>query len=127
MTLVTPQGPFSNPFLGINNPFPLPSPSPRDVVVPTPVGVASWDPYNKLVPPIVYNFNFTIEHQLRTNWLVRLAYIGSRTNHLMTTIEENPAVYTPGSTLGTDARRRLDRSANLCGKVLRSSRTGDLD
>src|SRR5262249_34227336 len=105
VTLTTPQGPFSNPFLGINNPFPLPNPSPKDVVVPTPVAVASWDPYNKLLPATVYNFNLTIERQLRTDWLVRAAYVGSRTNHLMTTSEENPAVYIPGSTLGTDVRR----------------------
>jgi hypothetical protein len=105
VTLVTPQGPFSNPFQGINNPFPLPNPSPKDVVVPTPVGVASWDPFSKLMPAIVYNFNLTIERQLKTDWLARVAYVGSRSNHLMTTEEENPAIYTPGSTLSTDARR----------------------
>jgi hypothetical protein len=105
VTLTTPQGPFSNPFLGINNPFPLPNPSPKEVVVPTPVAVASWDPYHKLLPAMVYNFNLTIEHQLRDDWFVRAAYVGTRTNHLMTTEEENPAVYTPGSTLSTDQRR----------------------
>jgi len=105
VTLTTPQGPFSNPFQGINNPFPLPNPSPKDVVVPTPVGVASWDPYHKLMPALVYNFNLAIERQLKTDWLVRAAYVGTRSTHLMTTEEENPAIYTAGSALSTDARR----------------------
>ena len=105
VTLTTPQGPFSNPFLGINNPFPLPNPSPKDVVVPTPVGVASWDPYHKLLPAMNYNFNLTIEHQITSDWLARAAYVGTRINHLMTTEEENPAIYTPGSSLSTDQRR----------------------
>ena len=105
VTITTPQGPFSNPFLGINNPFPLPNPIPKDTVVPTPVGVASWDPYHKLMPALFYNFNLAIERQLKSDWLVRVAYVGTRSTHLMTTEEQNPAIYTPGSTLGTDARR----------------------
>ncbi len=36
---------------------------------------------------------------------MRAAYVGSRSNHLMTTEEENPAIYTPGSALSTDQRR----------------------
>src|SRR5262249_900889 len=105
VTLNPPPGPFSNPFLGINNPFPLPNPSPKDVVVPTPVALASWDPYHQLLPSMAYNFNLPSERQLRTDWLARIAYVGTRTNHLMTTEEENPGQYFPGSTLGTDARR----------------------
>jgi hypothetical protein len=35
----------------------------------------------------------------------RIAYVGSRGNHLTTAIDENPATYTPGSTLSTDQRR----------------------
>jgi len=33
-----------------------------------------------------------------------VAYVGSRANHIYIAEELNPAVYTPGSTLGTDAR-----------------------
>ncbi len=105
VTITSPQGPFSNPYLGIANPFPVPFPTPKNIVFPTPVQVLSWDPFTKLLLPIVYNYNLTLEHQLKTNWLVRAAYVASRTNHLMTNEQLNPAIYTPGSTLGTDARR----------------------
>jgi hypothetical protein len=39
-------------------------------------------------------------------WLVRAAYVGSSSLYGRTTKQLNPAVYIPGSTLGTDARRR---------------------
>jgi Carboxypeptidase regulatory-like domain len=106
VSLTNPAGPFSNPYLGVNNPFPLTFPVPHDFVFPTPVRVYSWDAsHYKLQTPTVYNWNITIERQLRPDWLVRAAYVGSRTNHLIENIQLNPAAYIPGSTLSTDARR----------------------
>ena len=106
VSLTNPAGPFSNPYLGVNNPFPLTFPVPHDFVFPTPVRVYSWDTsHYKLQTPTVYNWNLTIEHQLRSDWLARIAYVGSRTNHLMENEQLNPAAYIPGSTLSTDARR----------------------
>lgn len=97
---------FSNPYQGTTNPFPLKFPVPHDFVFPTPVRVYSWDAsHYKLQTPTVYNWNLTIERQLRANWLVRAAYVASRTNHLMENEQLNPAVYIPGSTLSADARR----------------------
>ena len=74
-------------------------------MLPTPVQVYSWDPFNKLVTPVIYNYNLTIERQVKPNWLTRAAYVASRTNHWSTNVEFNPAIYIPGSTLSTDARR----------------------
>ncbi|MDQ1472059.1 MAG: hypothetical protein QOJ99_3539 [Bryobacterales bacterium] len=106
VSLTNPAGPFSNPYQGVNNPFPLPFPVPHDFVFPTPVRVYSWDTsHYKLQTPTVYNWNLTVERQLRADWLARVAYVGSRTNHLMENIQLNPAMYIPGSTLSTDARR----------------------
>ncbi len=106
VSLTNPVGPFSNPYLGVNNPFPLTFPVPHNFVFPTPVRVYSWDTsHYALQTPTVYNWNLTIERQLWPDWLVRAAYVGSRTNHLMENEQLNPAVYTPGSTLSTDARR----------------------
>ena len=105
VTLTNPAGPFSNPYQGINNPFPLPFPTPKTIVVPTPIQVYSWDPFSKLITPTIYNYNLTIEHQLTSNWLVRAAHVGSRTTHWSTNVEFNPSLYMPGSALGTDARR----------------------
>jgi len=90
----------------VNNPFPLAFPVPHDFVFPTPVRVYSWDAsHYTLQTPTVYNWNLTLERQLRPEWLVRVAYVGSRTNHLMENEQLNPAAYIPNSTLSTDARR----------------------
>ncbi len=106
VSLTNPIGPFSNPYQGVNNPFPLSFPVPHDFVFPTPVRVYSWDTsHYKLQTPTVYNWNLTAERQIRPDWLVRVAYVGSRTNHLMENIQLNPAAYIPGSALSTDARR----------------------
>jgi hypothetical protein len=98
--------PFSNPYQGTTNPFPLSFPAPHDFIFPTPVRVYSWDAsHYKLQTPTIYNWNLTLERQLKTNWLVRAAYVGSRSNHLMENEQLNPAIYIPGSTLSPDARR----------------------
>jgi hypothetical protein len=98
--------PFGNPYQGTTNPFPLTFPAPHDFVFPTPIRVYSWDAsHYKLQTPTIYNWNLTIERQLKTNWLVRAAYVGSRSNHLMENEQLNPSAYIPGSTLSPDARR----------------------
>jgi hypothetical protein len=106
VSLTAPAGGFSNPYAGINNPFPLSVPVPSNFVFPTPVRVYSWDTtHYKLQTPTVYTWNLILERQLRPDWLARVAYVGSRTNHLNENEQLNPAIYTPGSTLSTDARR----------------------
>ena len=53
-------------------------------------------------------FNFTIEQQLASNWLLRMAYVGNKGTHLQTFRERNAAVYGPGATVAnTNARRPL--------------------
>ena len=104
VTLTSPRGPFSNPYLGVSNPFPAPLPPPKDTPFPPPVLVYSWSPNDRL-SPVVYNANLAIEHQLAPNWLARIAYVGSHSSHLNVNEQLNPAVYTPGSTLAADARR----------------------
>jgi hypothetical protein len=104
VTLTSPQGPFSNPYLGTTNPFPAPLPPPHSLVFPAPVLVYSWSPNDRL-GQITYNGNLTIERQLAANWLMRAAYVGSRANHINVNVQLNPAVYIPGSAASTDARR----------------------
>ena len=90
----------------MNNPFPLPFPVPHDFVFPTPVRVYSWDASHfTLQTTTVYNWNVSIERQLRSDVVARIAYVGSRTNHLLENENLNPAVYIPGSKLSTDQRR----------------------
>jgi hypothetical protein len=106
VTLTTPQGPFSNPYLGVTDPFKTWSGSPNaNTPFQTPVLAYTWDPGNKLVPPTAYNWNFTIEQQVPGDILLRMAYVGMHGSHLNENIQLNPAVYTPGSSLTTDQRR----------------------
>jgi hypothetical protein len=105
VTLTSPQGPFSNPYLGVSNPFPIPSHPTANAPFPAPVTVVSWDPSGRYNTPTIYQWNITVERQLASDWLARAAYVGTRSTHLSEDIELNPAVYTPGSTLSTDQRR----------------------
>ncbi len=105
LTITDPVGPFSNPLLGQVNPFPSPFPPPKDSFFPLPVLVVTGDPTGVYKVPVVYNWNLAIERQVASDIVARVAYVGSHTSHLMIPLELNPAVYMPGSTLGTDARR----------------------
>ncbi|MCU1261858.1 MAG: TonB-dependent receptor plug, partial [Bryobacterales bacterium] len=107
VSLSQPAGTFSNPYLGVANPFPSSYPPPKTAAFPAPVLVVTYDPANNstMATPLIYNWNFTIEHQFAGGWLARAAYVGSHSSHLTETIELNPAVYAAGSTLSTDARR----------------------
>jgi hypothetical protein len=105
VVITGPPGPFSNPYQGIVNPFPSTLPPPKNLTFPPPTLVDSWDPGNKNVTPTIYTVNLTIEHQLRSNWLLRSAFVMTRSNHLLDTLELNAAKYIAGSTLSTDQRR----------------------
>ena len=96
--ITNPLGPFSNPYLGITNPFPAPQPPPKDVTFPLPLAVATVDGAHKnLVTPLEYNWNLAIERQVAAGWLVRAAYVGSHGTHLRDLVQLNPAVYIPGA------------------------------
>jgi hypothetical protein len=109
ISLTQPQGTLSNPYLGIVNPYPAAWPPPKNSAFPGPVLVITFDPANggKGLTPTVYNWNLMLERQLAGDWMLRAGYVASHTSHLMESLELNPAVYTPGSTLGADARRLL--------------------
>jgi hypothetical protein len=113
LTLTNPAGPFSNPLLGIQNPFPAPVPPAKDAPFPGPVQVISNDPSGRYHVPTAYQWNLTVEHQLAADWLVRAGYVGSHASHIRTSTDLNPAVYIPGSTLGPDQRRLFPGYANI--------------
>ena len=87
--------PFSDPYRGITNPFPAPYPPPRNIAFPLPDLAASYDVGHGGVyqTPVAYDWNFTIERQLRGDWMVRAGYVGSHASHLMETVELSPVVY----------------------------------
>jgi hypothetical protein len=106
VNLTAPAGPFSNPYLGIINPFPAPATPPTNIAFTTPVQVVSYDPSHGGVyqTPVLYGYNLTMEHQFAQDVLFRLAYVGSMSRHLMETIEKSPAIYA-GSLASPDSRR----------------------
>jgi hypothetical protein len=65
--------------------------------------------------PIVASWNLTLERQIATSWLVRVAYIGNKGTHLYGTgdqesglLQGNPVIYMPGqSTVANEQSRRL--------------------
>jgi hypothetical protein len=52
--------------------------------------VLSWDPVNEYQTPTVYNWNLSVERQLKSNLLLRAAYVGSHSSHLTETLNLNP-------------------------------------
>ena len=111
VALTNPVGPFSNPYLGITNPYPAALLPPSNAAFPAPVLAMFFQP--KYVTPVMYDWNLAIERQLPRGWFVRAAYVASSTSHLNESEDLNPAVYTPGSSLGTDARRTFQGYSDI--------------
>ena len=65
------------------------------------VSVFGLEPGKKWVTPTTYDWNFTIEHQLRRDTLLNLSYVGLRAIHLRQDIYLNPRAIG----VGTDASR----------------------
>ncbi|MGH9445303.1 MAG: TonB-dependent receptor plug domain-containing protein, partial [Terriglobia bacterium] len=107
VALTDPQGPFSDPILGFSGyPFPATYPPPKDSLFPAPVLVITYDPSTKYLVPVTYQWDLAVERQLARSWMLEVDYVGMESNHNEETIDLDPAVYIPGSTLG-DNRRAL--------------------
>ena len=98
ISLTNPAGPFANPYLGISNPFPAPYPPPKDIAFPNPNAAVTYDPSNGSVyqTPVIYSWNLSVERRLSADWLLKLAYVGSHSSHLMETLELSPTIYGSG-------------------------------
>jgi hypothetical protein len=98
---------FSNPFGGYpgGNPFPFPTPIPKNIVFATDVRYRTLPIDYK--SSYVAQWNISYQRQITPNWLATATYVGSKSTHLASSPELNPAVYIPGSTLGTEQRRTL--------------------
>jgi hypothetical protein len=105
LLLTPPPGPFSEPLRGTVSPFPATFPPPKDADFPSPVEAVTFDPGKHFIVPLIYNWNLSIEHQLASDWLVRVAYVGSHGTHIRERQQLNPAVHIPGSKLSIDQRR----------------------
>ena len=110
LNLIETAGPFSNPYLGTTNPFPAQIPPPSNTTFATPVTVDTEDgSHTNQVVPRTANWNLAIEQQLGPGWLLRVAYVGNHAWHIRDLEQLNPAVYTPGSSASTQARRAMQQ------------------
>lgn len=114
ISLTTPHGTYSNPYLGLNaqSTPPFTYPAPHNFVFPLPIAVLTVDPTRKFIVPVNYQWNLTTEHEFDKGWLFRLAYVGSRGLHLRRDEQWNPVIYNAGApgpygnpTLATNSRR----------------------
>ncbi len=107
--------PFNNP-LQSNQAFAAAFPS-RYVLATVPKNVQfigadtayGLEPFRKWVTPTTYDWNFTIEHQLRPDTLISASYIGLRANHLRQDVNLNPRAVG----VGTDASRYYKGYLNI--------------
>jgi hypothetical protein len=108
LTINNPPGGIDNPYQTTGNPFPfVPPQTPQERATYrflTPMAMTQWDP--EFRNAIAQQWNINVQQQLFTSYIVTIAYVGSRGNHLFMTTELNPAIFgAPGRTL--DERRPL--------------------
>ena len=119
ISVTTPQGPFSNPYVGLTNIFPPASPPSKNEPFPNPLGGPNGadetvdTSHKNEVYAAVYNWNLALERQLAQGWLLRVAYVGGDGAHLRELVQLDPAVYIPGSSLSTQARRPFQGYAGI--------------
>jgi hypothetical protein len=116
LSVTRPTGPFSDPYRGRTD-FELVN----DAVIgttsapfPRPVLIETLDTTYKT--PLTYNWNLIFEREVISAVTARAAYVGSRSVNGRRTVQLNPAVFTPGDTRGTDARRLF--AADGIGQVI---------
>ncbi len=95
---------FSGAGLNFQNPyFGRPPTQPETFVRPS--TVFALDPEAK--PPSVRNWNASVQRSFLDRYVVEVRYVGARGTNLPRNVEANPAVFGPGATAQTAARRRL--------------------
>jgi hypothetical protein len=100
--------PFSNPYQNYLNPFPaqLAPFTPLSTIpftIPPSLAV-SYTPDWK--PARFMSWNITVEHQLRSDLLVRAAYSAVKGTHLGYNSDANAPLFAPGATTGNENQRR---------------------
>ena len=63
---------------------------PKNVSYTPPVALFGLEPGRRWVTPTTYDWNLTIEHQLRTDMLLHVSYVGTRSVHLREDVDLNP-------------------------------------
>lgn len=133
VTIPSPSGGLTNPFLGFpgGNPFPFPMPPSQNQPFPS-EGAYTNQPID-LHPTYMQQWDLSYQRQIGNNWRISAVYIGNKTTHLWTAIEGNPAVYIPGTcngrpcstTSNTNQRRVLYLENPVTGSLYSNIRMRD--
>jgi hypothetical protein len=104
--------PFANPYANYPNPFPAQfapfvPPSNVQFIIPPSLAV-SYTPDWK--PGRTMSWNLTVEHQLRSDLLVRAGYAASKGTHLGYNSDVNAPLPAPGATTGNESNRRPNQN-----------------
>jgi hypothetical protein len=87
--------------------------APKDAAFVANPQLFSLQPGVKWVTPETYNWNITVERELRADMVVHASYVGTRGTHLRQDVNLNPAVYTSGDTRSTQLRRHYQPFGNI--------------
>ena len=109
----SPAGGLTNPYQGFpgGNPFPLPFPPPSDVAFVSSGNYDNWPV--KPFPTYMQQWNLSYQRQLANNWLISATYIGNKTTHIWSQVNQNPAVYIPGMCNGAPCSTTDNTSQRL--------------
>lgn len=88
-----------------NYPFPAPIPPPKNAKFRAGDLYVSWDPNHKWQVPTMYSWNLLIERQLPSSFLVRAGYVGSRSTHILETINQDPCAVSATTACAGNLRR----------------------
>jgi hypothetical protein len=101
LTLTSPVGGFTNPYLAYpgGNPFPKPYPPTATTAFFPTAGTYFVSPTN-LKPSYTETWNVSVEKQLFKDWVVSVSYLGNHTLHSGAGNELNPTTYIAGTSTG---------------------------
>jgi hypothetical protein len=116
-----PGGPLSDPYCTsaafcsagkYTNPFPFTLPFKSTQAFPSAFQMGEYDPSGNFKVPVTYDYNLTIEQELKAGFALRLAYVGSASRHQAVMLELNPGVNT-GSNLSLNQRRIYNTAGTI--------------
>lgn len=102
---------FEDPYgsAGIPNPFPknfgpaVPGP---DFVFEPINDIRAYFTRDYRIPQLI-TWNLRFERQFGKDWVASVAYLGNKGTFLQVTLDENPAIFGPGATVGNTQARRI--------------------
>ncbi len=95
LTVSTPAGGINDPYRGVGNPFPFTAPTNAQEAANykwlTPLTITQWN--SDFRNAVIQQWNFNLQRQVGSSWILTGAYVGSKGNHLFMASEVNPGIY----------------------------------